>query len=247
MIGRRLTTRSRWSRTLRRRTPWIAGCRGPKPSSISSPRSLNPSPSLLASRRGAEPLDGEVLAQRMALEPFPKQDAGEIRMAVEAEAEEVPHLALAGLGGAPDRGDGRDRRLLAGRDLEAQPPLRRRIQNMVGDLEAGLPAGEVDATEVDQDGEHVLVFERRADLRDRLAPHAEGRHVCRGLDGVAEPRERFQQRIPGGLRLAHTGASGRPILASSSRRPASSASGLGGQPGTWTSIGITPSSPRVTA
>ncbi len=165
-------------------------------------------------------------------------------MTVEADAVEVPHLALGPVGGAPDAGDGRDRRrfAFAGRDLEAQPAVRRRVAHVVDHLEARLPAGEIDAAEVDEIGEAVPLLERGADLDDRLAPNLE-RQVAsegpRGLDRLAELlAERGGERIFRGtlhglgLRPAHAPPSGRGIFFSNSRRPARSASGPGGHPGT---------------
>src|SRR5512134_1887203 len=46
-------------------------------------------------------LDGVVLAQRVALELLVEEQAAEIGMALEADAEHVPHLALEPVGDGP--------------------------------------------------------------------------------------------------------------------------------------------------
>src|SRR5882724_2708051 len=52
-------------------------------------------------RAGVDPLDGEVLAQREAVEPLPEEDAGHVRVARETHAVHVVDLALRPVGGPP--------------------------------------------------------------------------------------------------------------------------------------------------
>src|SRR5213080_2521160 len=110
------------ARTTKRSTPCVQGCWGPMlrvMSSVARPPSRvsrctstsNPARPISASRlqqalprrRDAVVLLGldEVLAQRMPRPVLGHEDAAEVRMALEGDAEQVEHLPLLLLGGAP--------------------------------------------------------------------------------------------------------------------------------------------------
>src|ERR687892_1449981 len=80
-----------------------------------------------------------ILAQRM---PFPggrKQDASQIRMALEADAEEIPNRPLIPVCRGPEIGDGWKRRGIPGeRHLEANILVAREGQELIDDGEIAL-------------------------------------------------------------------------------------------------------------
>src|SRR5262249_23687854 len=104
-----------------RMIPCMAGCAGPMPTVRFCPVPVPlPSPSMISRRvvAGATsisnpradqrltPSDRVVLAQRMADELFVHQKPAQVRVAVEADAEHVPPVALEPVGDRPER-DGR--------------------------------------------------------------------------------------------------------------------------------------------
>src|SRR5262245_42586799 len=121
MIGLALTTVSPSSSSTTRSTPCVEGCCGPMFSVMVSVRTVL---DLLGGERGEIGrrhraagrvvreghllvAERRILAQRPALPVVGKQDAGEIGMAVEDDAVEVPRLALVPVGGGPHAGHGR--------------------------------------------------------------------------------------------------------------------------------------------
>src|SRR5439155_7495098 len=62
-----------------------------------------------------------VLAQGVALPVVLHQDPGEVRVALGADAHQVPGLALVPVGGRPDRDDARNRLAVVEPDLDANP------------------------------------------------------------------------------------------------------------------------------
>src|SRR4029453_10972413 len=60
-----------------------------------------------------------VLAERVALPVLGHEDADEVVVALEADAQHVPRLALEPVGGRPDREDARDRLVVVEPDLDA--------------------------------------------------------------------------------------------------------------------------------
>src|SRR6185369_11235601 len=174
--------RSPLTRSLRRSTPCVAGCWGPKLSSISSPEEKRPScessnwrltgwcwlmtaalprPSVpqapqpaqapevpeawpasrrcrcrppgrpsprstrdRSPRRYRSPRPGSP-SQRIAVEAFPEEDTGHVRVVREAHAVHVVDLALGPVGGLPHPAHGGHLRLFAGRHLEADAAVRR--------------------------------------------------------------------------------------------------------------------------
>src|SRR6185436_11456933 len=123
-------------------------------------------------RAGVDAADREVFAQGMAVEALPHQDALQIRMAGEHDAEHVEGLALVPVRRLPYRGDGWNRTLLVGPHAEPHAcVLLKRIER-VRDAEA--QAGVVrelrvvDAREIDEIDEPV-VLECAADFDDAIA------------------------------------------------------------------------------
>src|SRR5919107_532662 len=115
----------------------------------------------------------EVLAERVPLPVVGQEDAAQVRVTVEDDAEHVERLALVPVGRAPDGNDGRDVRvLLVQENFQAQAVEALRREEVVVDLEARLllrPA--VGAGDV---REHVELEARRglqvrAQLRDAFA------------------------------------------------------------------------------
>ena len=102
--------------------------------------------------------DREVLAERMADEAVVGEDAAQVDVAVEDDAEQVEGLALEPVGGAPDLGErGNLRHVVVGtEDLQAQPPVVRQREQVRDDAEAKAFPGRVavarvvDAAQVDQ-------------------------------------------------------------------------------------------------
>src|SRR6185295_4503884 len=124
------------ARTTKRSTPCVEGCCGPMlrvMSSVASPSrctstSKPASPIVPSGFQQAFPrcrdavvllrLD-EVLAQRVSRPVFRHEDAAEVGMAVEADAEEVEHLSLHPVGVPPERRQARHHRVVAYRlDLQ---------------------------------------------------------------------------------------------------------------------------------
>ena len=74
---------------------------------------------------GVDPLDGEVLAQRVAVESLPGQDALQVRVVGEVDAEHVEGLALHPVGDLPHAGDGAHLDPVGDPHLEAEAPASR--------------------------------------------------------------------------------------------------------------------------
>src|SRR5689334_20064764 len=107
----------------------------------------------------------------MSLEPVVREQAAEVGIAFEDDAVEIPRLALEPAGAAPDPGDGRDGRLFAGRNLEADPLVVLEAQQVDDDFEALLALRIVDAAEIDQHAEEAfrVVVEEAAHAHQLLA------------------------------------------------------------------------------
>src|SRR5262249_20937599 len=90
-----------------------------------------------------------VIAQRVTLELRIHEDAPQVGMADESDAEEVPHLALRPQGRLPQRRDARDARVVAGDGcLHAQAMVLGQAVQLVDDLEARLASQVVDRRQV---------------------------------------------------------------------------------------------------
>src|SRR5258705_5904831 len=145
------------ARTTKRSTPCVDGCCGAMErvmSSVTTPPSSserctstsNPARLIAPSRlqqafprgRDAVVLLGldEVLAERMARPVLRHEDAAEVGMAREGDAEEIEHLALLPVGVAPDvRHRGDDRIVAARVHLEHELMAERVRQQVVHDLD----------------------------------------------------------------------------------------------------------------
>ncbi len=78
----------------------------------------------------------EILAQRMTLEAVIGQDAAQVRLAVEDDAEQVPRLALPPRRGRPDCAYRRHRRSGIGGDNDPDALVQRHRQQIVDDIES---------------------------------------------------------------------------------------------------------------
>src|SRR5581483_8344832 len=95
------------------------------------------------------PVDGIVFAQRMTLEGIVEQDAAEVGMALEADAEHVVTLALEPVGRLPQSGDAIHPQVgLARADLDAQGAAASQRAQMIYDLEAGCALHPVDRGQI---------------------------------------------------------------------------------------------------
>src|SRR6185503_3368483 len=124
------------ARTTKRSTPCVEGCCGPMlsvMSSVTTPPSeserctstSNPARLIASScleqalSRGRDAVVflrlHEILAKRMSRPVLRHQDAAEVRMVLEGHAQEVEHLALLPVGGAPHVRDRRNDRVVAAR------------------------------------------------------------------------------------------------------------------------------------
>src|SRR2546428_5032031 len=255
------------ARTTKRSTPWVEGCCGPMlrvMSSVARPPSRvsrctstsNPARPISASRlqqalpRGRDTvvllgLD-EVLAQRMPRPVLRHEDAAEVGVALEDDAEEVEDLALLPVGVAPQAGERGDDRIVARRvDLEREEVAVRVRVEVVDDLDHAslrvVDAGEVgEAVELEprlglQEAAHLddlrgrdrraqVVATRAGEVADRVA---EAR-LQAGMDGCGLERG-HQTFAADGVRTSHRSCW---IFSCSLTRPSVRASGRGGQPGT---------------
>src|SRR5687768_14883620 len=110
--GMQLSTVSPSSSMSRRSTPWVEGCCGPMfrimvPESVRVSESMTMLSALLTTAHGTVELDRlfserEVFAQRVSFPVVGHQDAAQVGVAVEADAEHVVDLALGPVRGGPD-------------------------------------------------------------------------------------------------------------------------------------------------
>src|SRR3990172_7626259 len=128
----------------------------------------------------------EVLAERMAQEPFPHQEALEVGMAGEDDAEEVVDFALLQVGSLPERRERGHFRMLtvvaADLDREEVVPFKRR--EMIDDLKV---IEVVDRGEVVEVVDSELALEGATGVEE--GPRVDGEAVGGFLfDGVGEVR-----------------------------------------------------------
>src|SRR6185312_11085638 len=95
----------------------------------------------------------KVLAQRMALKAVIGEQAPEVGVVFEQDPVEIVGFALEPVGCRKQRDDAWHRRLRAGPDPHANPMIEPRAQQVIDDIEALIPLGIVDATNVDQAAE----------------------------------------------------------------------------------------------
>src|ERR1700687_203561 len=94
-------------------------------------------------------LYGIVLPQRVAFPVLGHQQPARIRVTIEGDAEEVPHLTLQPVGRRPETAEGREASVRAMQlDLHTQPQPMRDGDEEVDELEAGLTRPEIDGREV---------------------------------------------------------------------------------------------------
>ena len=89
----------------------------------------------------------------MTLEAVIGQDAAQVGIVGEIDAEQIPRLALPPAGAAEEPDRRRHRLLLVGLDLEANALVESHAEEIVDDLEAQRPVGIVDAANVAEHGE----------------------------------------------------------------------------------------------
>src|SRR6266446_3885519 len=188
-----LTTVSPSSSAKMRMMPCMAGCAGPMltcrcslppPTAVPSPKnSSRVARSAISGldRRPDErlsPSDGVVLAQRVADELLIEEEAPQVRMTLEADAEHVPHLPLEPVGDGPEpAGGGHPRVVFLYAHLEADAVVVRGRVEMIDDLEA---------RPVLAPGELEIVHRRDVDEEVEREPGviaAEGEGVEDGLAG----------------------------------------------------------------
>ncbi len=191
-----------------RKVPCIAGCDGPM---LIVMRSNMSSGSSARRRLGLRPVDlvlGQdpaprrvvVLAQRVAAERLVGEDAPQVRMALEGEAEHVERLALEPVGRLPDAGQaGQPGVVLGHRHLEPQPLAARQRVEVVDRLEALLALRVVDAAEVEQQVVAAVgvVAQLAGQVGQHLAPHHPG--------GLVEPLLRLDAALRVALKQRRRG------------------------------------------
>src|SRR5881409_2575304 len=125
------------SSSSKRSTPCVEGCCGPMLSVMRRDRAVvsaasagasasvtitpGVSPSVMESDSGT--CHRVVFPQRVAFPIFRHHDATEVRMVPKSDAEQVEHLALIPIGGAPNRSHRIDFRLIAGQGAFQSYPL----------------------------------------------------------------------------------------------------------------------------
>src|SRR5262249_34248383 len=127
-----------------------------------------------------------VLAQRVTLELRIHEDAPQVGMADEADAEAGPPLALRPQRRLPQRRDARDARVVAGdRRLHAQAMVLRQAVQVVDDLEARLASQVVDRRQIRQsvEAEHRVVAQRAQAVEHVLAREDDDGRAARLLRG----------------------------------------------------------------
>ena len=145
-------------------------------------------------------LDRIVLAKRVALPVLGHQQPTRIRMAVEHDAEQIPHLSLEPVGRRPDAAHGADVRVVAVQphlEPESLPVLDR--DQHVDQLEPRLTRPEVDRGQL---GEKIEAEVRALAKRPRDGRQLVARHVDRRSAGRGSPSARAVRRAhpPGGMR-----------------------------------------------
>src|SRR5262245_19000309 len=204
-----------------------------------------------SSVRGQRGVDGVVLPERIALPVVREEDATEVGMALEDDPEHVVALALHPVGAAIERGQRRASRLAG-----AQPGAHRDHQRRVEILDAAehleallLPVDRGQPVEV---AAAELVVGEAGELVPALARQGDGESSV-GDRVHSEPLLDTRARV-GGRHAppASDGALRWPVFWNSSTwawslsSPYISESGVGGQPGTYTSTGTTRSTPFTT-
>ncbi len=100
----------------------------------------------------------KILAERMPFEAVIGEDAAQIGIACEYDAEHVENFALKPSGDRPQRGDGRHRRILVGRNFEHDPVVLRQAEQHVDHFEPLVARRVIGPRDFDQ----LLIFVRVA-------------------------------------------------------------------------------------
>src|ERR1700722_6590829 len=95
----------------------------------------------------------EVLAQRITIKAVVGQDAPQIRMTVKQHAKQVVNLTLVPVSARIDGSRAHDRRVDVGRDLDPDPTVQLRRQQMIDDVEALLALRMIDPRNIDDRNE----------------------------------------------------------------------------------------------
>src|SRR5262245_17406581 len=199
-------------------------------------------------------VDGVILAQRMPLPVFPQQNPAMVGMSLEAHAEHVPALALHPVGATPDasqRGAAVRPRGQPGAQQEGD--VRVEVLDAAENLHPLLfpvdrsEEAEVTAAEAGtREARHGLPLLRRDGDRDQsgLDGRLDGELLAKTRGGVGGGQRRHFVSAAAGRRS--------PVFwkcatcSCSFSSPYISESGVGGQPGTYTSTGTTRSTPFTT-
>jgi hypothetical protein len=115
-----------------------------------------------------------VLPQRVSLEHLVGEDAAQVRVSVEANAVHVEDFALEPVVSLEEAGAGRNGLVLGHRHFDAHPLVLVERVELVHDVEPFLPAGVVDAPEVERQGVAGRL-ERGEDVNDVVLVD----HECR--------------------------------------------------------------------
>ena len=104
----------------------------------------------------------------MTVEAVVGENAPQIRVAIEQDAEQVIDFALEPVGAGIDRGRARDRRLFVGRELDADAAVQPGRQKMIDDFESLLALGIIHAGNIDDRDELScrIVAQKPEDLDD---------------------------------------------------------------------------------
>src|SRR5437660_5933532 len=109
-----------------------------------------------------------ILAQRETLPALWHEDAPQVRVTVEGDAEEVPGLAFVPVGGRPDRRQARHMGVGHARgDLDPDPGLVGQRANLPDDREAGVASRPVDRRRIEKVVESLLGLEIASHLDQR--------------------------------------------------------------------------------
>src|SRR6516162_2478674 len=176
----------------------------------------------------------------MTFETVVGQDPAQVGVVSEINTEQVPSFPFPPTGTAVEPDGGGHRLLLIGFDYDSDPLVEVHAEEIVDDLETQRPAGIVDAADVAQHPKAAfwVIAEEFEDARQGLAldPAAELPAANVGRDDRVRQRRRnvfgqglelFFHRLGQRAKLLV-----RLIFFCSSRTPYSSASAVGGQPGT---------------
>src|SRR5882724_12141549 len=187
---------------------------------------------------------GKVLPQRVAFGVgLPHEDAAQIGMTAEGDAEHVERLPLQPVGAPPQRHDGVDGQVPARVELDLDPQVgaAREGSQLVDHLERSLAVTILDCRNVDQvvvallrgiaQPRHRVEQRFARDVDDRVAARlepaadrvAEGR--SQGVDGRIHDERNWWTELPNGSEISS-------ICSGGSRRPRSS-SGWSSRRGTW--------------